>query len=379
MPNLTEEQILFAETVRKFAEVKVAPIAARIEETDEFPHDLVAMYREQGWMSLLTPERYGGSEAGATEWSILVEEIARVSCACAQMFQNFGPAIPLRFLGSREQQDRLFPILEQRLGAFAVTEPEAGSDLGAIRTHAVDKNGHFVISGRKCYITNGSVADFFVVAATVEPGSGLRGLRLFVVDTHESPGVSVGRVEPTMGLRGTQLAEIVFDNVEVPEDNMIGDERGFAAVESLFHFGRPSVAAMAVGLSSGALDYALAYTLDRRQFGRRVFDFQGVSFMLADMAIQVEAARELVYRAAAEVDSGGPRAAELSSMAKVFATDTAMRVTTDAVQCLGGAGYLKAHPVERMMRDAKVMQIFIGTNQLQRVLIGRSMARRAAG
>ena len=376
MPVLSPEQELFAATVRRVAEERIAPIGARMEDDNRFPHDLIELYRELGWLSLMTPEKYGGAEAGSTEWVILAENIARVNAAAAQMFENFGPAIPLRFLGSPEQQDRLFPLLEHRIGCFAATEPEAGSDLGGIRTRAVDKGGSYLINGEKCFITNGGAANFFAVVATVEPGAGWSGLRLFMVDAVESPGVSVIREEEKMGLRGSSLAALAFDNVEVPADNMIGGDTGLRAAQQLLDFARPNVAGMACGLAQGAMEYALAYTLERRAFGRPVYEFQGVSFPIADMAIRIEAGRELTYKAAAEVDSGGPRASELASMAKVFCTDTAMAVTTDAVQCLGGHGYLKAHPVERMMRDAKVMQIYIGTNQIQRMLISEALARR---
>ena len=377
MPVLSPEQELFAETVTRVAEERIAPIGARMEEDNRFPHDLIDLYRELGWLSLMTPQKYGGAGAGSTEWVILAENIARVNAAAAQMFENFGPAIPLRFLGTEEQQDRLFPILEHRIGCFAATEPEAGSDLAGIRTHAVDKGGAYLINGEKCFITNGGVANFFAVVATVEPGTGWAGLRLFMVDAVESPGVSVIREEQKMGLRGSSLAALSFENVEVPADNMIGGETGLRAAQKLLDFARPNVAGMACGLAAAAMEYALAYTLERHAFGQPVYEFQGVSFPIADMAIRIEAGRELAYKAAQAVDAGDPRAGELASMAKVFCTDTAMAVTTDAVQCLGGHGYLKAHPVERMMRDAKVMQIYIGTNQIQRMLVSEALARRA--
>jgi alkylation response protein AidB-like acyl-CoA dehydrogenase len=285
--------------------------------------------------------------------------------------------IPLRFLGTQEQQDRLFPVLSQRIGCFAATEPEAGSDLGGIRTHAVDKGGSYVINGTKQFITNGAVANFFAVLATVDPGSGPAGIRMFMVDAEESPGVTLLREERKMGLRGSSLGALAFENVEVPADNMIGGERGFRAAQRLLDFARPNIAGMAMGLAAGAMEYALGYTLEREQFGRPVFDFQGVSFMIADMAMRIEAGRELAYAAAAAVDRGDSRATELAAMAKVFCSDTCMQVTTDAVQCLGGAGYLKDHPVERMMRDAKVLQIYIGTNQVQRMILSRALAQRA--
>ena len=345
-----------------------------MEVDDEFPHDLLELYRDQGWLSILTPAAYGGAGAGSTEWVIMAEEIARHSTAACQLFQHFGAVMALRFAGTAEQQERLFPVVEERVSCLASTEPEAGSDLGAIRCHAVDKGGSFVVNGTKCFITNGDVADVYTTLVTVEPGSGPAGVRLLLIDGQESPGVSVTGRERKMGLRGSTIVTLSFDDVEVPAANMIGGERGFGALMAMFDFARPNVAAQGVGLATAAMEYALGYTLERRAFGRPVYEFQAVSFMVADMAIRIEAARELVYAAAAEIDRGGPRAGELAAMAKTFCTDTAMAVATDAVQCLGGHGYLADHPVERMMRDAKVLQIYEGTNQIQRLILSRILA-----
>ena len=379
MPTLTPEQELFAATVRRVAQERITPIGARMEETDEFPHDLLDLYREQGWLSILTPAAYGGAEAGSTEWVILAEEIARVSTAACQLFQHFGAVLTLRFAGTAEQQARLFPRLEDRVSCLAGTEPEAGSDLGAIRTHAVDKGGSYLVNGTKCFITHGDVSDFYTTLVTLDPGSGPAGVRLLLIDGRESPGVTVTGRERKMGLRGSTIVGLSFDDVEVPAENLIGGDRGFGALMGMFVFARPNVAAQGVGLATAAMEYALAYTLERKAFGKPVYEFQGVSFMIADMAIQIEAARELLYAAAAEIDRDGPRAGELSAMAKTFCTDTAMKVTTDAVQCLGGHGYLADHPVERMIRDAKVLQIYEGTNQIQRVILSRALAARKAG
>ncbi len=379
MPTLTPEQQLFADTVRRVADEQIAPIGARMEATDEFPHDLLQLYRDQGWLSILTPAAHGGAEAGSTEWVILAEEISRVSTAACQLFQHFGAVLTLRFAGTPEQQERLFPRLEERVSCLASTEPEAGSDLGAIRTQAVDKGGYYVVNGAKCFITNGDVSDVYTTLVTVEPGSGPAGVRLLLIDGRESPGVTVTGRERKMGLRGSTIVGLSFENVEVPAENLIGGDLGFGALMAMFVFARPNVAAQGVGLATGAMEYALNYTLERKAFGRPVYEFQGVSFMIADMAIQIEAARELLYAAAAEIDRGGPRAAELSAMAKTLCTDTAMKVATDAVQCLGGHGYLADHPVERMMRDAKVLQIYEGTNQIQRVILSRLLAQRTGG
>ena len=376
MPHLSPEQEAFADTVARVAAERIAPIGARMEADDEFPHDLLALYREQGWLSILTPSAHGGAGAGSTEWVILAENIARHSTAACQLFQHFGAVMVLRFAGTPDQQQRLFPVVEERISCLASTEPEAGSDLGAIRTHAVDKGGSFVVNGTKCFITNGDVSDIYTTLVTVEPGSGPAGVRLLLIDGRESPGVSVTGREKKMGLRGSTIVSLAFDDVDVPAENMIGGDRGFAALMGMFDFARPNVAAQGVGLATAAMEYALGYTLERRAFGRPVYDFQGVSFMIADMAISIEAARELVYAAAAEIDRGGPRAGELAAMAKTFCTDTAMAVATDAVQCLGGHGYLADHPVERMMRDAKVLQIYEGTNQIQRLILSRILAAR---
>ncbi|MGH9042322.1 MAG: acyl-CoA dehydrogenase family protein [Acidimicrobiia bacterium] len=378
MPRLSAEQELFAETVRRVATEQIAPIGARMEADDEFPHDLLALYRDQGWLSILTPAAHGGAEAGSTEWVILAEAISRVSTAACQLFQHFGAVLTLRFAGTAEQQARLFPRLEERVSCLASTEPEAGSDLGAIRTHAADKGGSYLVNGTKCFITNGDVSDIYTTLVTVDPGSGPAGVRLLLIDGRESPGVSVTGRERKMGLRGTSIVTLSFEDVEVPSENLIGGHRGFGALMGMFVFARPNVAAQGVGLATAAMDYALGYTLERKAFGKPVYEFQGVSFMIADMAIQIEAARELLYAAAAEIDRGGPRAGELSAMAKTLCTDTAMKVATDAVQCLGGHGYLADHPVERMMRDAKVLQIYEGTNQIQRVILSRALGARRA-
>ena len=236
-----------------------------------------------------------------------------------------------------------------------------------------------MVNGTKCFITNGDVADVYTTLVTLEPGSGPAGVRLLLIDGRESAGVSVTGRERKMGLRGSTIVTLSFDDVEVPAGNMIAGDRSFAALMGMFDFARPNVAAQGVGLATAAMEYALGYTLERRAFGRPVYEFQGVSFMIADMAIRIEAARELVYAAAAEIDRRGPRAGELAAMAKTFCTDTAMAVATDAVQCLGGHGYLADHPVERMMRDAKVLQIYEGTNQIQRLILSRILAGRIKG
>ena len=374
MTTFTPEQVALAETVRQIARENLVPYAERMERTNEFPHDLVAKYAEWGWLNLLIPEEFGGGGAGATEWVIMTEELSRISLAISSLLEGYGPVVMLRLFGTHEQKKRFFPVLEQGMGCFAGTEPGAGSDVAAIRTKAVDKGGYYVINGSKQFITNGGVADFIAILATLEPGAGSRAQRLFFVDRRKCPGIAVTREEEMIGIRGGSVAGLTLTDVEVPAEDMV-EKEAFKVFQVMMDYGRPSTAGAAVGVASAATDYALGYTLEREAFGQPVYDFQGVSFMIADMAIQVEAARQLAYRAAAEVDSDGPRKNEFSAMAKTFATDVAMKVTTDAVQCLGGAGLMKDYPVERMMRDVKALQILGGTNQVQRMILARALKK----
>jgi alkylation response protein AidB-like acyl-CoA dehydrogenase len=376
VPTFSTEQLQLQDTARRVVVERIADIGTRVEKTAEHPHDLVELYRELGWLSLTAPVEYGGGGGGTTEWCIVIEAVAEVSPVCASLLGKNSVNMLLARLGTDDQKRTFFPIIEQRTVSFMASEADAGSDVAAIRTTAIEKDGYYVLNGRKQWVSSGGHADFFVVLANIEPGSGARGIRMFLVDGKESSGIEVEREEELMGMRGKSVAQIVLTDVEVPAANMIQGEGGTRAMVEFMTAARPNVGAAAVGLAQGATDYALRYTLERKQFGRPVFEFQAVSHMIAEMATQVEAARELVYAAAMEVDRRGPRRGELASMSKVFCTDVAMRVTTDAVQCLGGAGYTKDHPVERMMRDAKVMQIYEGTNQIQREAIAKQLARR---
>jgi alkylation response protein AidB-like acyl-CoA dehydrogenase len=377
---LTTEQQELAQTVREIAQAKLVPYAQRMEAENKFPHDLVARFVEWGWLNLLIPQEHGGAGAGAMEWVLMTEELSRVSLAISSLLEGYGPVVMLRLFGTEEQKKRFFPILEQGMACFAGTEPEAGSDIAAIRTKAVDKGGYYVINGTKQFITNGGVADFIAILATLEPGAGPKAHRLFFLDRRECKGIESTREEQMIGIRGGSLTGLTLTNVEVPTEHMLQGD-AFKAVQVMMDYGRPSTAGAAVGVASAATEFALDYTLDRKAFGHSVYDFQGVSFMIAEMATRTEAARQLAYRAAAEVDADGPRKNELSSMAKTFATDVAMKVTTDAVQCLGGAGLMKDFPVERMMRDVKALQILGGTNQIQRMILARALKnnRRRAG
>jgi alkylation response protein AidB-like acyl-CoA dehydrogenase len=374
MPSFTEDQLELKNLARQVAVERVAHIAERVETTGEHPEDMVKLFRELGFLSLTKPLEYGGSGCGVTEWCIVQEEMSRVSAVAAHILGQNSMNLMLAMLGTQEQKDRFFPILEERSAVFMSTEPDAGSDVGSIRTTAVRDGDEYILNGRKQWIGGGGHADFFIVVASIKPEDGARGLGMFFVDGHESPGIAMEREEQLMGLRGASVAEMVIDNVRIPAANQVGT--GMSAFVRFMNSARPTSAAEAVGLADGAMEYALRYTHERRQFGRPVYEFQAVSHMLAEAAIRIEAARELTYAAAAAVDRGDPRTGELASMAKCFATDVAMRVTTDAVQAMGAAGYSKEHPVERMMRDAKILQIFEGTNQIQRETVAKLLSRR---
>ena len=379
--RLTEEQEAFRRLARQLAEERIAPRAREYDRTGEFPWDVVQLFREHGLFSLCVPEAYGGAGTDLLTLAVVIEELARVDATAALILavQELG-ALPILLGGSEAQKRRWLPALAsgEKLAAFALTEPEAGSDAAAVRTRATRRGDRWVLEGTKRFITNGSVADLVVVFATVDPSLGHRGVTAFVVEKG-TPGFHVSRIEEKMGLHASPTAELVFDGCEVPLDHRLGGEgEGFKVAMMTLDRSRPGVAAQALGIAQGALDYAVAYLKQRRQFGRLLAEFQGLQFMVADMATQVEAARQLLYYACRLIQEHGygrlpPEVNRYAAMAKLFCSDVAMRVTTDAVQLLGGYGYIKEHPVERMMRDAKITQIYEGTNQIQRLVIARSL------
>ncbi|HXG03189.1 MAG TPA: acyl-CoA dehydrogenase family protein [Candidatus Binatia bacterium] len=378
MPHLNEAQLAMRDAIRTMVEREIRPIAAEIDETDRIPERLFDVFGDMGLMQLWVPERYGGPGGDLTTVCLAREEIARVSEACALIAgqNSIGLVLPLLHFGTEEQRQRWLPMAAKgrTLTAVAITEPEAGSDVGAMKTRARRDGDSWVIDGQKCYITWGNIAHWVLVFARTSGERGFDGISCFLVDTR-TPGFHVGKNERKMGLHGVPNVSLYFEEMRVPAENMIGQEgQGFRAAMRILDLNRPTVGAAAVGLAQGALDAAVAYAKERRQFGRAIADFQGLQFMLADMQMQVEAARALVYECARLVDAGDfSRLTEMASMAKCFASDVAMRVTTDAVQIFGGAGYMKDYPVERMMRDAKINQIFEGTNQIQRLVIARHL------
>lgn len=375
--SLTEQQELIRRTVRDIAQKVVAPRAAEIDRTGEYPWDIKEVLANQGLLGLLIPEEYGGGGADLLTAALVIEELAKVdaSSSCIMVGAVDG-VFTLLLAANEDQRNRYFPHIATGAmgGAIAITEPGAGSDVGAMTTKAVKDGDVYRITGVKHFITmGGGVSELFTVFAITDPGKGAKSFSAFIIE-NDSPGFTIGKHEDKMGVRGVPNVEIIMDNVQVPASNLLGKEGdGFKLTMQALDRARPGVAAQSVGIAQGALDFALEYSKTRVQFGQPIGQFQGIQFMLADMATQIEAARYLTYRAAVLVDEGAKDGPKVAAMAKLLASDTAMKVTTDAVQVVGGYGYMKDYPVERMMRDAKLMQLFVGTNQIQRMIIARAM------
>lgn len=380
--QLNEDQEMLRGIVARMAVEKVAPRAAEIDEKDEYPWDLKELFAEQGLLGAGIPEEYGGTGAGLPSVCLIVEEISKASASAALVVaaQELG-MMPILVGGSEEQKKKYLPGIASGdlICAFGLTEPNAGSDAGGVKTRAVREGNQYILNGQKCFITNGGIADVYTIFATTDPSKGLKGLSAFIVEK-DYPGFSIGKKEKKMGVRGSETTELVFDNCPVPAENLMGKEGdGFKIAMMTLDRTRPVIGGQAVGIAQGALDYALNYARERVQFGKPIAAFQGLQFMLADMGTKIEAARQLVYKAAfliENAEANGTPAGEVSrfsSMAKLFASDVAMQVTVDALQILGGYGYMREYPMERMMRDAKITQIYEGTNQIQRVVIAKTM------
>jgi alkylation response protein AidB-like acyl-CoA dehydrogenase len=373
---LTDEERLILDTVRAFARERVAPRAAEIDRTAEFPWDLVREMSKMGLLGVCLPEEYGGAGQSYVLFAMIVEELCK-ACATTGLIMDVNISLcaePIVLFGNEEQKKRfLTPLASgEKLGALAITEPEAGSDAAGIKTTAVRDGDQYVLNGTKVFTTNGGVADIYVCTAVTDPGAGHKGITDFVVEKG-MPGLSFGEPLHKLGICGSATTEVHFDNVRVPIENRLGEEgMGFKITMDTLDGGRIGIAAQAVGIAQSALDDAVAYITQRKQFGQRIADFEAVQFMVADMATQIEAARLLTLQAAALREQKIPCARE-SSMAKLFAGDMAMRVTIDALQLFGGYGYIKEYPAERHMRDAKITQIYEGTQQIQRLVIARSL------
>jgi alkylation response protein AidB-like acyl-CoA dehydrogenase len=376
--SLSEEHQMLRKAVRKLAEDKIAPRAAEIDETAEYPWDVHEALKKADLLAIHVPEAYGGAGADRIAHSIVVEEVARV-CAASSLIVagNKLGTMGLILSGSEELKQKYLPLVASGEATFsyALSEREAGSDAAAMRTRAVRDGDSWVLNGTKCWITGATVNTHFTVMASTDPSKGAKGISAFVVEK-DDPGFSVGTKERKLGIKGSPTAEIYLEDCRIPADRIIGTEgEGFiTALKTLDHT-RSMIGAQAVGIAQGALDAAIAYVKERKQFGKAVAEFQGVQFMLADMAMKVEAARHLVYVANASAERGDADLTFLSSASKTFASDTAMSVTTDAVQLFGGYGYTRDFPVERMMRDAKITQIYEGTNQIQRMVMARQLLK----
>ncbi|MBN6056415.1 acyl-CoA dehydrogenase family protein [Nonomuraea sp. RK-328] len=378
-----EEHDMLRETVRALADEKIAPQAAAADETGEFPWDVYKALVAADLHAVHVPEQYGGAGADALAAVIVIEEVAR-ACASSSLIPavNKLGTVPLLLSASEDLKARyLAPVARgEAMFSYALSEPEAGSDAASMKTRAVLDGDHYVLNGTKMWITNAGVSEYYTVMAVTDPSAGGRGISAFVVEKSDE-GVSFGPKERKLGIKASPTRQVILDNVRIPADRMIGEPgTGFKTALATLDHTRVTIAAQALGIAQGALDFAIGYVKERKQFGKPVADFQGVQFMLADMAMKLEAARQLTYHAAAKSElamHGQPQKdlTFLSSAAKCAASDAAMEITTDAVQLLGGYGYTRDFPVERMMRDAKITQIYEGTNQIQRMVMARQLLK----
>ncbi|MCM8791723.1 MAG: acyl-CoA dehydrogenase family protein [Candidatus Omnitrophica bacterium] len=386
---LTDQQKLLQQLCRQIAEEKIVKVAKDLDEKEEFPYEIMKILAQSDLFGIYIPQQYGGllelSEGktigGVLDLCIATEELSRACggiavCYAASALGTF----PIILYGNEEQKNKFLPDLAKgkKMAAFAITEPEAGSDASSIKTTAVKDGNFYILNGVKHFITNGGEAEVYVVIAMTDKTKGARGASAFILEKG-MPGFSFGKKEEKLGIRASVTRELIFDNCKVPKENLLGKEGlGFIITMKTFDVSRPGVAAQAVGIAQGALDLALRYAKERQQFGKSISSFQGIQWMLADMATQIEAARALVYSVAKIIDSGNTDVSKESAMAKLFASDTAMKVTTEAVQIFGGYGYMRDYPIEKYMRDAKITQIYEGTNQIQRNIIALQLIKEMA-
>ncbi|MCX5681542.1 MAG: acyl-CoA dehydrogenase family protein [Candidatus Omnitrophica bacterium] len=378
---LTEEQVMLRDLCRQITDEKIMPIAAELDKTEEFPWGVVKVMAESDIFGVFIEEKYGGMGGGLLELCIATEEFSRGCAGIALAFSATALGTdPIILFGNEEQKERYLPSIAagKKLAAFAITEPAAGSDASAMQTTAKKDGDHYILNGTKHFITNGGEAEIYTVVAMTNKDKGARGASIFIVDKG-TPGFTFGKKEDKMGIRGSATRELIFTDCRVPKENLLGREgQGFLAAMKTFDMSRPGIGAQALGIAQGAFEAALKYSTERKQFGKPISSFQGIQFMLADMATQIEAARALIYAAARQIDSGAKNISKDSAMAKMFASDMAMKVTVDAVQIFGGYGYMKEYPAEKYMRDAKITQIYEGTNQIQRNIIALNLIKEIA-
>ncbi|MBI4681387.1 MAG: acyl-CoA dehydrogenase family protein [Nitrospirae bacterium] len=378
---LTEEQIMIRDLARQIAEDKILPVRAELDEKEEFPWDIMKTLAQSDFFGLFVPEEYGGMGKGCFELAIAVEELSRVCLGVSTTYAaNALGTYPILLYGSEEQKKKYLPDIAsgKKLVAFALTEASAGSDAAGVQTTARLEGNKYVLNGVKQWITNGGEAEIYTVIAMTDKSKGPRGASAFILEKG-TPGFSFGKKENKMGIRASATRELIFENCRIPKENIISKEgMGFIVAMRTLDSSRTGVGAQGVGVAHGAFEAARDYAKERQQFGQPVISFQAIQHILADMATQIEAARALVYSVARYIDSGAKDVSKESAMAKLFATDVAMKVTVDAVQVMGGAGYMREYPVEKMMRDAKILQIYEGTNQIQRNVIGKALIKEAA-
>jgi len=375
--KLSSEQEVMQKVAREYAENKIRPIAAKYDEAEETPLEIIKEMSRLGFSTLTIPEEYGGGGVDALTACLVIEELAW-GCAgiTTSATANSLAAYPILLFGNEEQKKKYIPPLSNgKLAAFCLTEPGAGSDAGAISTLATPVDKGFILNGNKCFITNGGLADYYTVFATIDRKKGARALSAFIVDRN-SPGLSVGKKESKMGIRASNTTEVIFEDVFVPEENLLGKKYGgFRIAMTTLDLSRPIIGALAVGIARAALEKAAQYSKERVQFGKPIGHFQAIQLKLAEMAMRLEAARMLVWRAAILADKKKGRISGASAMAKAYAGDTAMYVTTEALQIMGGYGYMRDYPMEKYMRDAKIMQIYEGTNEIQKMIIAQDVLR----
>jgi butyryl-CoA dehydrogenase len=375
---LTDEQKMIQELSHKIAEEKLRPVAAKYDQTEQFPWDVLKLIADADLFGLFIPEDYGGMGVSVFNLCLATEELSRACggiavCYAASALGTF----PIILFGSEEQKKKYLPDLAKgaKLAAFALTEPEAGSDAGSIKTSARKEGNYYILNGTKHFITNGGEAEVYIVVAMTNKSKGARGASAFIVEKG-SKGFSFGKKEDKLGIRASVTSELIFNECKVPAENLLSKEgMGFIVTMKTFDMSRPGVAAQALGIAQGALELAVKYARQRQQFAKSISSFQGIQWMLADMATEIEAARALVYASARMIDSGAKDVGRDSAMAKLFASDVAMKVTTDALQIFGGYGYMRDYPIEKYIRDAKITQIYEGTNQIQRNIIALALIK----
>jgi butyryl-CoA dehydrogenase len=378
---LSDEQKMIQELARKIAEEKIRPVAAKYDQSEEFPWDIIKVIADADLFGLFIPEEYGGMGVNVLNLCLATEELSRACggiavCYAASALGTF----PIVLFGNEAQKKKYLPDLAKgkRLAAFGITEPEAGSDASAIKTTARKDGDYYILNGLKHFITNGGDAEIYTVIVMTDKAKGPRGASSFIIEKG-TPGFTFGKKEDKFGIRASSTRELIFTDCKVPKENLLSREgMGFIVTMKTFDLSRPGVAAQALGIAQGALDLAVKYAKERQQFGKSISSFQGIQWMIADMATQIEAARSLIYATARMVDAGKTDVSKESAMAKMFASDVAMKVTTDALQIFGGYGYMKDYPIEKYMRDAKITQIYEGTNQIQRNIIALEVIKEMA-